>query len=136
MILRRYGTTMQSVQANFDSKALTEIGFRRDQAYSGSADEFLAGHERVSEHLLEAEAEGAVQDEVESMMLEKLLDQLLKLDTELSDGEFVVVESEQGRDYPKTRTQQKNVIVEGENRLYFYSSVSPPLKVAVFRATL
>jgi len=88
----------------------------------------------MSEHLLEAESEGDVQDEVESAMLQRLLDQLLSLDGELAEGEFVFVESEPGRDYPKTRTQQKNVVVDGENRLYFNSSVSPPLKVAVFRA--
>ena len=135
MILRRYGATIQSVESNFDSKAFTEIGFRRDHVYSGSADDFLARHERISEHVLEAESEGAVQDEVESVMLQQLLEQLLKLDGELADDEFVVVESEQGQDYPKTRTQQKNVIVDGENRLYFYSSLSRPLKVAVFRVT-
>jgi hypothetical protein len=134
MILRRYGTTIQSVETNFDSKAFTEIGFRRDHAYSASADDFLARHERISEHVLEAESEGDVQDEVESAMLQQLLDQLLKLNAELTDDEFVVVESEQGQDYPKTRTQQKNVIVDGENRLHFYSSVSPPLKVALFKA--
>ena len=134
MILRRYGTTIQSVETNFDSKAFTEIGFRRDHAYSSPADDFLDRHERMSEHLLEAESEGDVQDEVESAMLQRLLDQLLSLDGELAEDEFVFVESEPGRDYPKTRTQQKNVVVDGENRLYFYSSVSPPLKVAVFRA--
>ena len=136
MILRRYGNTIQSVETNFDSKAFTEIGFRRDHAYSSSADDFLARHERIAGHALEAESEGAVQDEVESMMLQQLLDELLKLDAELTDDEFLVVESEQGQDCPKTRTQQKSVIVDGDNRLYFYSSVSPPLKVAVFRATL
>ena len=125
---------MQSVETNFDSKAFTEIGFRRDHAFSAPADDFLARHERVSSHLLEAESEGDVQDEVESVMLQRLLDQLLKIDGELAEDELVVVESEQGQDYPKTRTQQKNVVVDGENRLYFYSSVSPPLKVAVFRA--
>ena len=134
MILRRYGTTIQSVETNFDSKAFTEIGFRRDYAYSSPADDFLDRHERMSEHLLEAESEGDVQDEVESAMLQRLLDQLLSLDGELAEDEFVFVESEPGRDYPKTRTQQKKVVVDGENRLYFYSSVSPPLKVAVFRA--
>ena len=134
MILRRYGTTIQSVDTNFDSKAFTEIGFRRDHAHSSPADDFLNRHERMSEHLLEAESEGDVQDEVESAMLQRLLDQLLSLDGELAEDEFVFVESEPGRDYPKTRTQQKNVVVDGENRLYFYSSVSPPLKVAVFRA--
>ena len=85
MILRRYGTNMQSVETNFDSKAFTEIGFRRDHAYSSLADEFLDGHERISEHLLEAESEGDVQDEVESAMLQRLLDQLLKIDGDLAD---------------------------------------------------
>ncbi len=134
MILRRYGTTVQSVETNFDSKAFTEIGFRRDHVYSSPADDFLAGHERISEHFLEAESDGDVQDEVESAMLQLLLDQLSKLVADLTANEFVLVESEQGQDYPKTRTRQKNVIVEGENRLHFFSSVSPPLKVAVFRA--
>ena len=134
MILRRYGTTVQSVEAHFDSKAFTEIGFRRNNAYSSPADDFLASHERVAEHLLEAESEGDVQDEVESAMLERLLAQLLEIESDLAESEFVLVESEQGTDYPKTRTRQKNVVVEGENRLHFYSSVSPPLKVAVFRA--
>ena len=135
MILRRYGTAFQSVEANFDSKAFTEVGFRRDHAHSEPADDFSNRHVRISEHLLEAESEGDVQDEVESEMLRRLLDQLLKIHGDLADDEVVVVESEQGNDYPKTRTRQKNVVVEGENRLYFYSSVSPPLKVAVFKAT-
>ena len=134
MILRRYGTTMESVETNFDSKAFTEVGFRRDHAYSCPVDDFLDRHERVSEHLLEAEAEGDVQDEVESAMLRRLLDELGKIERDAVDGGFVLIESEKGADYPKTRTEQKNVIVEGENRLYFYSSVSPPLKVAVFKA--
>jgi hypothetical protein len=132
MILRRYGTTLQSVETNFDSKAFTEVGFRRDHAFSAPADEFTAQYERVSGHELEAESEGDVQDEVESAMLQLLLDQLLKIDRELAEDELVVVESEPGEDYPKTRTQQKNV--DGDNRLHFYSSVSPPLKVAVFKA--
>ena len=133
MILRRYGTTIQSVEANFDSKAFTEIGFRRDHAYSCPTEDFLDRHDRISEHLLDAESEGDVQDEVESAMLAKLLDQLEKIEGDAADDEFVLIESEKGADYPKTRTRQKNTVVEGENRLYFYSSVSPPLKVAVFR---
>ena len=134
MILRRYGTSFQSVEAHFDSKAFNEIGFRRDHAYSDSADDFLDRHQRISEHLLEAESEGDVQDEVESEMLQRLLDQLMKLDGDSADDEVVVIESEQGLDYPKTRTRQTNVVVDGENRLQFHSSVSPPLKVAVFKA--
>ena len=134
MILRRYGTTIQSVETNFDSKAFTEIGFRRDHAFSAPVDDFLARHERISGHLLEAESEGDVQDEVESVMLQRLLDQLMKLDTGLVEDEFVVIESDPSQDYPKTRTRQKDVVEEGENRFYFFSSVSPPLKVAVFKA--
>ena len=134
MIVRRYGTNIQSVETNFDSKAFNEVGFRRDHAYSHPADDFMARHERISEHLLEAESEGDVQDEVESAMLQRLLDQLMKLHDDLAEDELVVVESAQGQDYPKTRTRQKNVVVDGENRLYFFSSVSPPLKVAVFKA--
>ncbi len=133
MILRRYGTTIQSVETNFDSKAFTEVGFRRDHAYSCPTEDFLDRHERVSEHLLEAESEGDVQDEVESAMLAKLRDQLEKIEGDAADDEFVLIESEKGENYPKTRTRQKNMVAEGENRLYFYSSVSPPLKVAVFR---
>jgi len=133
MILRRYGTSFQSVEANFDSKAFTEIGFRRDHAYSCPAEDFPDRHERISEHLLEAEAEGDVQDEVEGVMLQRLLDQLMKLDGDLAEGELLVVESGPGQDYPKTRTNQKNVVVEGENRLYFFCSLFPPLKVSVFR---
>jgi len=46
MILLRYGTTIQSVEPNFDSKAFTEIGFRRDRGYSSLASDFLDGDNR------------------------------------------------------------------------------------------
>ena len=134
MILRRYGTTIQSVETNFDSKAFTEIGFRRAQQFSTACDDFLASHERVAEHALVAESEGDVQDEVESALLDDLLAQLRKLDAGLGEREYLFVESEQGQDYPKTRTRQKNVVIDGDNRLYFYANVDPPLRVAVFRA--
>lgn len=133
VILRRYGTTIQSVETNFDSRALTEIGFRRGQQFSSASDDFLASHERVAEHALVAESEGNVQDEVESALLDDLLAQLRNLDASLKEHEYLFVESEQGLDYPKTRTRQKNVVIDGENRLYFYANVDPPLKVAVFR---
>jgi hypothetical protein len=133
MILRRYGKNVQSVEANFDSKALTEIGFRRDREVSIEDDRFTEGHERVSEHSLTAEAEGDVQDEVESVMLDNLLTQLTDLEANLGEGEVLFIESEKGQDYPKTKTRQKNVVVEGENRLYFYSSLAPPLRVGVYR---
>ena len=133
MILRRYGTTIQSVVTNFDSKAFTEIGFRREQQFA-AYDDFLSNYERVSEHALVAESEGNVQDEVESALLEDLLAQLGELNAALGEREYLLVGSEQGRDYPKTRTRQKSVVVDGENRLRFYATVDPPLHVAVLRA--
>ena len=48
MLLRRYGSRLQSVELNFDSKALNEIGFRRDHAVALDPDEFLATHTRVA----------------------------------------------------------------------------------------
>lgn len=134
MILRRYGTTIQSVATNFESKAFTEIGFRREQQFVSDYDDFLSNYERVSEHALVAESEGNVQDEVESALLQDLLAQLGELNAGLGEREHLLVEGEQGQNYPKTRTRQKNVVVDGENRLYFYSTVDPPLAVAVFRA--
>lgn len=133
MILCRYGDTVDSVETNFDSKALTEIGFRRNDRLSFQADEFLATHRAVAEHLLIAEAEGDVHDEVESIMLGDLLDQLSRLEEGVSEDEVLFVASEKGKDYPKTRTRQTNVIVEGENRLYFHTSIDPPLRVEVMR---
>ena len=49
----------------------------------------------------------------------------------MSDGEFLVIENEQGHDYPKTRQQTSNVIVEGENKLHFDYTIAPALRVAV-----
>ncbi len=131
MILRRYGKDVHSVETNFDSKALTEIAFTRDHQVSTPGDEFFQAHEKLSEHGLTAQAEGDVQDEVESVMLDDLLAQLSVLHESLEEGQVLC---EQGNDYPKTKTRQKNVVVEGENRLYFYSSIDPPLRVGVYRA--
>ena len=134
MILRRYGTTIQSVEPNFDSKAFTEIAFVRDHQVSTPGDEFFQAHEKLSEHGLTAQAEGDVQDEVESVMLDDLLAQLSGLHESLEESQVLFIESKQGNDYPKTKTRQKNIVVEGENRLYFYSSIDLPLRVGVYRA--
>jgi hypothetical protein len=135
MILRRYGKNVESVEANFDSKALNEIGFRRDHEVSLEADGFFESRTRVSEHALTAEAEGDVQDAVESVMLDDLLAQLSTLHEGLEEGQVLLIESEKGLDHPKTKTRQKNVVVEGENRLYFYSSIDPALRVGVYRGS-
>lgn len=133
MMVRRYGSALHSVEIDFNSKALTEIGFQQDRKWSMPDIEFEEAYEKTATRELTAEAEGDVQDHVEQMMLDDLEGQLEAILEELPEGGVVVIESEQGVDYPKTRSRSKNVVVEGENRLYFYSSTDPLLRVATYR---
>lgn len=133
MILKQYGTAYHSVEINFDSRALTEIAFRRDRAFSIPTEEFEAGYSKVAERTLTAASEGEVHDETESELLESLEDEVRRVLEELGEDEVLVVESKEGADYPKTRDTKKKVVVDGENRLYFYWSVDPPLRVGIYR---
>ena len=133
MILRKYGKSYHSVTPNFDSRAMTEIGFQKSGEHSVATEEFEAGHERVERHELTAVAQGTVQDQVEKEMLESLRQQLLNLEQGLGDGSVVVIESEQGKDYPKTREKTTTLVVGSENKLQFERYVEPPLRVAVYR---
>jgi hypothetical protein len=133
MILKQYGTTFQSVEPNFNSRALTEIGFRRDRTFSIPVEEFEASYEKVEEHALTAETEGEVHDAAEEALMVALEENLQALLGRLGEGEVLVVESREGEDHAKTRNTKKNVIVDGENRLYFYCKVDPPLRVGVYR---
>ena len=133
MIFRRYGTSYQSVDRNFDSKALNEIGFRRNHEESIPAEGFEEGHPIVASHDLVAEAEGDEQDRTEAILLEQLAAQLEALEGALGSGEFLVVENDQGHGWPKTKQTITNVVVEGENRLHFHYGMAPPLKVTVRR---
>lgn len=133
MILRRYGAAFHSVQLNFDSRALTEVGFRRDGETQVPTDEFEARYEKVEGHELEATAEGHVHDEVERELLGTLESRIQEILSGLDDDEILVVESQQGPEYPRTRARQRNVHVEGENRLHFTVWIDPPLRVAVYR---
>lgn len=133
MIYKRYGSSFHSVEADFDSNALNEVTFRRDREDSIPAEEFEASYEEVSGHEISATGEGDVQGEAEQRLLDDMLEQLREIEDGLGPDEVMVVESEQGTDWPKTRQEQKNVIVEGENRLYFYVRVEPPLRVGVYR---
>ena len=132
MIFRRYGSSVQSVAVDFDSKALTEIRFRKDNQVAHDAEE-VARWQRVRGHELDGKAEGWVQDEVEQKLLADLEAQLRRLEGELGPAELLVVESEPGTDYPKTVTQQKTVVVQGENKFHFTSTLRPPLRLGVYR---
>lgn len=133
LIFRRYGSAYHSVDTNFDSLALNEIAFRRNREESIPADDMDAGFETVSTHELVAEAEGDVQDHTEQELLDKLEAKLTEVRDGAGDSDVLVVENEQGNDWPKTRQKTSNVIVEGENRLRFNYSVAPPLRVTVRR---
>ena len=132
MIFRRYGIAYHSVELNFDSRALNEIGFRRDQLESSPADDFAA-YAKVGTRELVAEAQGSVQDETETALLGRLAEQIVALDRGLSAGELLVVDNEQGNDWPKTRQKTSNVVVELENRLHFQYTMAPALRVTVWR---
>jgi hypothetical protein len=133
MILKQYGTSYQSVQPNFNSRALTEIGFRRDKRFSIPAEEFDGTYEKVGGGEFSPESEGDVHDTAEEELLRKLEAGVKEYLAGLGDGEILVVESREGEDYPKTRDRKKNVVVDGENRLYFYWRVEPPLRLGVYR---
>tara|TARA_B110000116_G_scaffold177482_1_gene153617 strand:+ start:178 stop:588 length:411 start_codon:yes stop_codon:yes gene_type:complete len=133
MILRRYGSSYQSVNLNFDSKALNEIGFRRNHEHSIAVEEFDRSYVLDGTHEFQEEAQGDVQDQTEQELLSRLQEQIEALLAGLGDGEVLVAENEQGHDYPKTRQQMDNVIVEGENRRHFTYTIAPLLRMAVHR---
>jgi hypothetical protein len=134
MIVRRYGSTIRSVVPNFDSLAMTEIGFQRTSDLSLSAEEFAEQYERVEERALVATAEGEVKVEAEQALLDDLLAQVAELRESLAEEMLILVESQPGRDYPKLRDQTKVRVVGGiENRLHFIWTVDPPLRLGVYR---
>jgi hypothetical protein len=133
VIVKRYGSKVHSVTSNFDARAMNEIGFRRDNEWSEDSDEFFDAYEKLETHDLTAAAEGEIQGDAEEKLLESLLAQLDAVAKTVGDDAVLMVESEQGVDYPKTRHTQTNQVVGNENRLYFRFTVEPPLRVAVYR---
>ena len=132
MIFRKYGSTLHSVEPNFDARAMNEIGFRKNGEQEIPAEEFEQRYEKAAGHELTAEAGGAVQNEAEEKVLASLRQQLDAIVSSLSGGAVLVIESEQGKDYPKMREKVSNVVVGNENRLHFDRTVDPPLRVAVY----
>jgi hypothetical protein len=112
---------------------MTEIGFQKTGEEPLEVSEFEGAHERVEGRELTAVAEGAVQDQVEKDMLASLQKQLLDLEESLDGSSVVVIESEQGKDYPKTREKTTTTVVGNENKLHFQRYIEPPLRVAVYR---
>jgi hypothetical protein len=120
MIFRRYGTSYQSVDLDFDAKALNEVGFRRNREQAVPVDEFEAKYRTT---------------ETEQAMLDRLRARIDEALAALTDGSVLVVENEQGHDWPKPRQVTKNVIEHGENKLHFDYTMAPPLRISVRRPT-
>jgi len=133
MILRRYGSNFQEVEPNFDARALTEIGFRRTHGRAVPLDEFERDYQQVSTQELDGTAAGDVHDEVETRVLAGLRARLDEVHASLGTDEVLVIESEQGLGHPKTRSQQRSVVIDGENRLHFSVRIEPALRVGVYR---
>jgi hypothetical protein len=132
MIFRKYGSTLHSVEPNFDARAMNEVGFRKNGEREIPWEEFQQKYERSAGHELTAESGGSVQNEAEEGVLRQIREQLDGILAGLSAGSVVVVESEQGKDYPKMREKVSNVVVGNENRLHFDRTIDPPLRVAVY----
>jgi hypothetical protein len=135
MLVRRYGSTIQSVDPNFDAKAMTEIGFRRTSGFSMPAEEFAKAYERVGEYLISGKSDAPVQKDAEESLLSSLLDQIGVLQRGLQEGDVLLFENEVGKDFPKMREQQKGVLVDGQNRIHFFRSVDPPIRLGHLRRT-
>ena len=133
MLLRRFGSSFHSVTPSFDSRALSEISFRKDGAHAMPVEEFERSYRKVSEEAIGGEAEGAVQSTVEDELLRRLEADVADRLSRLSDAEALVVENEQGVDYPKVRDKKRGTIVEGENRLHFEWRIDPPLRLGHYR---
>lgn len=134
MIFRKYGKSYHAVVPNFDSRAMTEVGFQKTGEEPIEVAEFEAKYQRAEAHELTALAEGTVQDEVEKKMLDDLRTQLVAIEQGAGKGGVVVIESEQGKDYPKTREKTTTQVVGAENKLHFERTIDPPLRVAIYRA--
>lgn len=132
MIYKRYGTSYQSVDPDFEAKALNEIGFRRNRENAIAVDGFDDGWSAVETVELLSEAQGPVQTETEQLLLDRLEEKLRNVLVRVPEGGLLLVENESGHDYPKPRQTMKNVIVEGENRLHFEYAIHPALRVTIY----
>jgi hypothetical protein len=65
--------------------------------------------------------------------LTRLGAELLAIEEKLGEGDLLLIESEQGTDYPKVRDRKEGIVVEGESKLVFHWRVEPPLRVGIYR---
>ena len=131
---RLYGDKYQSVTFEFEGKALTEVGFRRNNERSLTPEELEAGYELIETVHLTSEAEGDVQYETEQLLLDRLLEKGRAAAERLPEDGIAIVENQRGgQDQPRPRQKIKTLVVDGENRLHFEYSIDPPLRISLYR---
>jgi hypothetical protein len=127
-IVRRFGKRVETVEPDFRAEAMTEVGFRRTGEAKWSLDEFLDEYALARQVELTAEATDEVQERAEKAMLQSLGDKLQGVLNALKPDELLSVESEVGKDYPRTRYERSS---KGEQE--FTYSLDRPLRIGIFR---
>lgn len=127
-IVRRYGKRVETVEPDFRAEAMTEVGFRRTGEGKWALDEFLDEYAMVRAVELMAEGTDAVQEKAEKAMLQSLADKLAGIMDALKPNELLSVESEVGKDYPRTRYDRST---KGDQE--FTYTLDRPLRVGIFR---
>ena len=127
-IVRRYGKRVETVEPDFRAEAMTEVGFRRTREKRWALDEFLDEYSMVRQVEITAEATDEIQERAEKRMLRSLGDKLQGIMDALKPDEVLSVESEVGRDYPRTRYERSSK--GGQDFTY---TLDRPLRVGIFR---
>jgi hypothetical protein len=127
-MVRRYGSRVEVVEPDFKAEAMTEVGFRRTGERRWDLAEFLDEYAMVRGVEINAEFTDVVQDTAERGMLKALMDKLAGIQDALRSDEILSVESEVGKDYPRTRYDRTTT---GDQE--FTYTLDRPLRLGIFK---
>lgn len=127
-MVRRYGNRVEVVEPDFKAEAMTEVGFRRTGENRWDLAQFLDEYAMVRGVEINAEFTDAVQDTAERGMLRALMDKLQGIQDALRPDEILSVESELGKDYPRTRYERTTT---GDQE--FTYSLDRPLRLGILK---
>jgi hypothetical protein len=114
---------------------MTEIAFVPASGILTDAIPSVDSLERISEVHLAPVADGPVQSETESRLLDQLREEIDAAMGLISAGEVLVVENQPAIDWPKTRETRTEVLEPLGNRFHFSWQVDPPLRLGRYRIT-
>ena len=127
-IVRRYGNKVETVEPDFRAEAMTEVSFRRTGEQKWKLEEFMDEYALVRTVDLSAEGSSANQDTAERAMLQTLKDKLDGILSALKPDELMSVESQIGKEYPRTRYERST---RGEKE--FTYGLDRPLRLGLFK---